>query len=35
LIGPVGLRVVLALAEVDSDERNLRTLLGEENPHAP
>jgi hypothetical protein len=32
---PVGRRVLLALAEVDSDERNLQTLLGQENPHAP
>jgi hypothetical protein len=31
----VGFGVLLALAEVNSDERNLQALLGQENPHAP
>ena len=32
---PLGFRVLLAFAEVDSDERNLQALLGEKNAHAP
>ena len=31
----IGIRVLLAVAEVDSDERNLQAFLDKENPHAP